>query len=93
MTAAQNEKRPIRLSAVAQRRISEWSRMTSKQKLADMEKEDRRRKKMLRASGANHLEALRFGAGLSADSPNLSTHKPHVACAAAQPLYHERGAK
>jgi hypothetical protein len=28
----------------AARRLMEWSRMTSKQKLADMEKEDRRRK-------------------------------------------------
>jgi hypothetical protein len=28
----------------ADRRLDEWSRMTSKQKLADMEKEDRRRK-------------------------------------------------
>lgn len=32
-----------------QRRLRQWSRMTSKQKLADMEKEDRRRRKMLRA--------------------------------------------
>ncbi len=29
----------------AQRRLKAWSRMTSKQKLADMEKEDRRRKR------------------------------------------------
>lgn len=29
----------------AQRRLRRWSKMTSKQKLADMEKEDRRRKR------------------------------------------------
>jgi hypothetical protein len=28
----------------AQRRLKAWAKMTSKQKLADMEKEDRRRK-------------------------------------------------
>jgi hypothetical protein len=29
---------------IASRRLNQWSRMTSKQKLADMEKEDGRRK-------------------------------------------------
>lgn len=29
----------------ARKRLLQWSRMTSKQKLADMEKEDRRRKR------------------------------------------------
>lgn len=32
----------------AQRRLMAWSKMTSKQKLADMEKEDKRRKGRLR---------------------------------------------
>jgi hypothetical protein len=31
-------------SAAAQRRLKAWSKMSSKQKLADMEKEDKRRK-------------------------------------------------
>lgn len=63
----------------AQRRLLQWSKMTSKQKLADMEAEDRRRKKMLRASApALTLAGSRRGS------------KPYIPAAAAQPLYHEK---
>lgn len=90
----------------AQRRLKAWAKMTSKQKLADMEKEDRRRKKMLRAGLDTSSCDLPDPCGdRSVDTPNQRksfgvvpsaraglTFFPSVSfhAAAAQLLYHKK---
>ena len=67
----------------AQRRLKAWAKMTSKQKLADMEKEDRRRKKVLRVGGSAHFPYF-------IPANRQATARRLTALPAAQPLYHEK---
>jgi hypothetical protein len=67
----------------AARRLKAWAKMSSKQKLADMEREDRRRKS---------AAALESNQGLpSGIEP--STRSWLAPAAAAQPLYHDHRRK
>jgi hypothetical protein len=80
----------------AARRLKAWSGMTSKQKLADMEKEDRRRKKKLRAypelglAGAVYQVPRMLRAGRMRNPVPNRSGSSWAQAAAAQPLYHEK---